>query len=859
MEKYKVTGMHCAACQARVEKVVSGVEGVESVAVNLLTNSMAVTGHGATSDIISAVEKAGYGASLLKAPEDSAEKKRIYEDMLAANEVEGLKKRLISSVVLLLILMYFSMGHTMLGLPIPTVLDGNPLAVAIIQMILAAIIMIINRQFFISGFRSLAHLAPNMDSLVAIGSMASFVWSIIVLTDMAGEVTGDGGSAGVHGLHGLYFESAAMIVTLITVGKLLEAISKGKTTDALKDLLELTPPTATVRRDGQEVEVPVDEVVPGDIFLCRAGDIIPVDGEIVEGHTAVDESALTGESVPREKAPGDNVSAGTVNTSGFITAKATHVGEDTTLARVIEMVSEASDSKAPIARIADKVSGIFVPVVIGIGTLVVIIWLLTGADVGYALSRGIAVLVISCPCALGLATPVAIMAGTGVGARRGILFKTAESVETAGRVDIVALDKTGTVTSGVPEVTDVIPVGGLDEDLFISYAMALEEGSEHPLGRAVTGYAKSRRTEPVAICNIEVLAGRGIEGDFEGRKLRGGSLKYIAGITDIPGEVTAHAEKLAEEGKTTLCFASGDEVIGLIAVADSIKEDSAEAVGQLHDMGIRTVMLTGDNEKTARAIAQEAGIDRVVAELLPQDKEKAVRKLMDEGCVAMVGDGINDAPALVRADAGIAIGAGTDIAIDSADIVIMNNRITDVAAAIRLGRATLRNIRENLFWAFFYNIILIPLAAGLFVKLMHGWTLSPMIAAAAMSISSFCVCMNALRLNFRDIYDQSRDRKRTARKRAEDTASPVDDAHDIIDREENEMTKTMKIEGMMCEHCEATVKKALEELEQVGTAKVSHTEGTALVELTSDIDETALIKAVEDRDYKVISVNGETL
>lgn len=846
MEKYKVTGMHCAACQARVEKVVSGVEGVESVAVNLLTNSMAVTGHGATSDIIGAVEKAGYGASLLKAPEDSAEKKRIYEDMLAANEVEGLKKRLISSVVLLLILMYFSMGHTMLGLPIPTVLDGNPLAVAIIQMILAAIIMIINRQFFISGFRSLAHLAPNMDSLVAIGSMASFVWSVIMVISGAG-------------LHGLYFESAAMIVTLITVGKLLEAISKGKTTDALKDLLELTPPTATVRRDDQEVEVPVDEVVPGDIFLCRAGDIIPVDGEIVEGHTAVDESALTGESVPCEKAPGDNVSAGTVNTSGFITAKATHVGEDTTLARVIEMVSEASDSKAPIARIADKVSGIFVPVVIGIGTLVVIIWLLTGADVGYALSRGIAVLVISCPCALGLATPVAIMAGTGVGARRGILFKTAESVETAGRVDIVALDKTGTVTSGVPEVTDVIPVGGMDEDLFISYAMALEEGSEHPLGRAVTGYAKSRRTEPAAICNIEVLAGRGIEGDFEGRKLRGGSLKYIAGITDIPGEVTAHAEKLAEEGKTTLCFASGDEVIGLIAVADSIKEDSAEAVGQLHDMGIRTVMLTGDNEKTARAIAAEAGIDRVVAELLPQDKEKAVRKLMDEGCVAMVGDGINDAPALVRADAGIAIGAGTDIAIDSADIVIMNNRITDVAAAIRLGRATLRNIRENLFWAFFYNIILIPLAAGLFVKLMHGWTLSPMIAAAAMSISSFCVCMNALRLNFRDIYDPSRDRKRTARKRAEDTASPVDDAHDIIDREENEMTKTMKIEGMMCEHCEATVKKALEELEQVGSAKVSHTEGTALVELTSDIDEAALIKTVEDRDYKVISVNGETL
>jgi len=847
MEQYTVTGMSCAACSARVEKAVSKVEGVASCSVSLLTNSMGVEGSASPEAIIKAVEDAGYGAS----PKSSAREHHSSMDMAAAEEALKdkdtplLKKRLITSLVFLLVLMYFSMGHMMWGWPLPTVLQDNHVAMGLIQMLLTIAIMVINQKFFISGFKSLAHKAPNMDTLVALGATAAFVYSTYALFAMTdAQVRGDMDGVMAY-MHEFYFESAAMILTLITVGKMLEAHSKGKTTDALKGLMKLAPKTAVVIRNGEEVEVPVDEVSKGDIFVVRPGENIPVDGIVLEGNSAVNESALTGESIPVDKAVGDKVSAATQNQSGYIRCEATRVGEDTTLSQIIQMVSDAAATKAPIAKVADKVSGVFVPAVITIAVITTLIWLLAGESFGFALARGISVLVISCPCALGLATPVAIMVGNGVGAKNGIMFKTAVSLEEAGKVEIVALDKTGTITSGEPKVTDMIPAEGISQEELLRLAYALESRSEHPLARAIVDYAKEKGVQASEVTDFEALTGNGVQTKLNGSRLLGGSFKFMKSQLSIPESAQSQYEKLAGDGKTPLFFAKENQFLGIIAVADVIKEDSPQAVRELQNMGIRVVMLTGDNERTAKAIGAQAGVDEVIAGVLPDGKESVIRKLKEQGKVAMVGDGINDAPALTRADMGIAIGAGTDIAIDAADVVLMKSRLSDVPAAIRLSRATLHNIHENLFWAFAYNVIGIPLAAGIWIPLF-GWQLNPMYGAAAMSLSSFCVVTNALRLNLVKIHDASHDKK--VKNRSHQASATINQMED------NSMEKTMKIEGMMCGHCEARVKKALEALPQVTEAQVSHEKGTAVVKLNAEVSNEELAKAVEEQDYKVISV-----
>ena len=846
MEQYNVTGMSCAACSARVEKAVSAVPGVSSCSVSLLTNSMGVEGNASSADIIKAVQDAGYGASVKGKNKtvDHSEEERALED----HETPKLKKRLISSIVFLLVLMYFSMGHMMLGLPLPRWFEGNHVAMALVQMILAAIVMVINQRFFISGFKSLWHRAPNMDSLVALGSAASFIWSTYVLFMMSrAQLAGD--AATLEGLmNDLYFESAAMILTMITVGKMLEARSKGKTTDALKSLMRLSPKSATILRDGRETEVAIEEVRQGDIFIVKPGESIPVDGIVLEGNSAVNEAALTGESIPVDKTVGDQVSAATINQSGYIKCRATRVGEDTTLSQIIKMVSDAAATKAPIAKIADKVSSIFVPAVIVIALITTGVWLLIGRDFAYALARGISVLVISCPCALGLATPVAIMVGNGKGARNGILFKTAASLEETGRVRIIALDKTGTITSGQPKVTDVIPAESQDEKSLITLAASLEKRSEHPLAKAVMEYAEANGVKPEEVTDFQALPGNGLSAALNGKTLTGGSLSFIGSKTAIDQKTKDAAIRLSEEGKTPLLFMENDSLIGIIAVADTIKDDAREAIAQLKGMGIKTIMLTGDNERTAKAIGKQAGVDHVIAGVLPDGKESVIRALQEKGKVAMVGDGINDAPALTRADIGIAIGAGADVAVDAADVVLMKSDLIDVSAAIRLSRATLRNIHQNLFWAFFYNTIGIPLAAGCFV--VFGLTLNPMIGAAAMSLSSFCVVSNALRLNLLKVHDKSRDR------------SPKAETPDIIDvieklSEERNMntTFTMQIEGMMCPHCEARVKKALEAIEGVQEAKVSHQAANAIVTATSAVSKDELAKAVTDAGYEVKGIS----
>ena len=847
MEQYTVTGMSCAACSARVEKAVSKVEGVTSCSVSLLTNSMGVEGSASPEAIIKAVEDAGYGAS----PKSSAREHHSSMDMTAAEEALKdkdtplLKKRLITSLVFLLVLMYFSMGHMMWGWPLPTVLQDNHVAMGLIQMLLTIAIMVINQKFFISGFKSLAHKAPNMDTLVALGATAAFVYSTYALFAMTdAQVRGDMDGVMAY-MHEFYFESAAMILTLITVGKMLEAHSKGKTTDALKGLMKLAPKTAVVIRNGEEVEVPVDEVSKGDIFVVRPGENIPVDGIVLEGNSAVNESALTGESIPVDKAVGDKVSAATQNQSGYIRCEATRVGEDTTLSQIIQMVSDAAATKAPIAKVADKVSGVFVPAVITIAVITTLIWLLAGESFGFALARGISVLVISCPCALGLATPVAIMVGNGVGAKNGIMFKTAVSLEEAGKVEIVALDKTGTITSGEPKVTDMIPAEGISQEELLRLAYALESRSEHPLARAIVDYAKEKGVQASEVTDFEALTGNGVQTKLNGSRLLGGSFKFMKSQLSIPGSAQSQYEKLAGDGKTPLFFAKENQFLGIIAVADVIKEDSPQAVRELQNMGIRVVMLTGDNERTAKAIGAQAGVDEVIAGVLPDGKESVIRKLKEQGKVAMVGDGINDAPALTRADMGIAIGAGTDIAIDAADVVLMKSRLSDVPAAIRLSRAALHNIHENLFWAFAYNVIGIPLAAGIWIPLF-GWQLNPMYGAAAMSLSSFCVVTNALRLNLVKIHDASHDKK--VKNRSHQASATINQMED------NSMEKTMKIEGMMCGHCEARVKKALEAFPQVAEAQVSHEKGTAVVKLNAEVSNEELTKAVEEQDYKVTSV-----
>ena len=847
MEQYTVTGMSCAACSARVEKAVSKVEGVTSCSVSLLTNSMGVEGSASPEAIIKAVEDAGYGAS----PKSSAREHHSSMDMAAAEEALKdkdtplLKKRLITSLVFLLVLMYFSMGHMMWGWPLPTVLQDNHVAMGLIQMLLTIAIMVINQKFFISGFKSLAHKAPNMDTLVALGATAAFVYSTYALFAMTdAQVRGDMDGVMTY-MHEFYFESAAMILTLITVGKMLEAHSKGKTTDALKGLMKLVPKTAVVIRNGEEVEVPVDEVSKGDIFAVRPGENIPVDGIVLEGNSAVNESALTGESIPVDKAVGDKVSAATQNQSGYIRCEATRVGEDTTLSQIIQMVSDAAATKAPIAKVADKVSGVFVPAVITIAVITTLIWLLAGESFGFALARGISVLVISCPCALGLATPVAIMVGNGVGAKNGIMFKTAVSLEEAGKVEIVALDKTGTITSGKPKVTDMIPAEGISQEELLRLAYALESRSEHPLARAIVDYAKEKGVQASEVTDFEALTGNGVQTKLNGSRLLGGSFKFMKSQLSIPESAQSQYEKLAGDGKTPLFFAKENQFLGIIAVADVIKEDSPQAVRELQNMGIRVVMLTGDNERTAKAIGAQAGVDEVIAGVLPDGKESVIRKLKEQGKVAMVGDGINDAPALTRADMGIAIGAGTDIAIDAADVVLMKSRLSDVPAAIRLSRAALHNIHENLFWAFAYNVIGIPLAAGIWIPLF-GWQLNPMYGAAAMSLSSFCVVSNALRLNLVKIHDASHDKK--VKNRSHQASATINQMED------NSMEKTMKIEGMMCGHCEARVKKALEALPQVAEAQVSHEKGTAVVKLNAEVSNEELTRAVEEQDYKVTSV-----
>ena len=838
-EKYLVTGMSCAACQAHVEKAVNGVEGVESCSVSLLTNSMNVTGTANEAAIIKAVEDAGYGAS----PERAVGKAKgqlfaSMEEQLENKEIPVLRNRLISSVIFLLVLMYFSMGVSMWGWPAPGFLEHNMVGIGIIEMLLSGIIMMINKKFFVNGFKALIHKSTNMDTLVAMGSGISFIYSFVTLLHMTTEGSHE---AQMEMMNDLYFESAAMIVTLITIGKLLEAISKGRTTNALKGLLNLQPKTAVLIRDSKEVTVPVEEVMAGDIFVVRPGGAIPVDGIIKEGECAIDESALTGESVPVDKASGDKVSAGTINRSGFITCRAEKVGEDTTLAQIIKMVSESSGSKAPIARIADKVSGIFVPAVLIIAAIVFVIWLITGADIGYSLTRAISVLVVSCPCALGLATPVAIMVGNGVAAKNGILFKTSTSLEQTGKAEIIVLDKTGTITSGVPVVTDVIPV--TDEAELLKAAFALENASEHPLGKAVTEYCKEHGIELQKIENFKVHAGNGLEGTLEGRLLRGGNLKFITSADKVFED---KAKALATEGKTPLFFEIDGRLTGIIAVADTIRKDSSEAISELKALGLYTVMLTGDNKRTADSIGKLSGVDMTVADVLPGDKENIVKKLKEYGKVIMVGDGINDAPALTSADIGIAIGAGTDIAIDAADVVLMKSSLKDAAAAIRISRRTITNIHENLFWAFIYNVALIPVAAGAYAAL--GITMTPMFGAAAMSLSSFTVCMNALRLNLVKPYDRKRDKAKS------DIRNRLKDLEIKNEKEINTMEKTIKIEGMMCGHCEASVKKALEALDGVISADVSHDKGTAVVALEKDVADDVLTKAVEDKDFKVTGI-----
>lgn len=884
MEQYAVTGMSCAACSARVEKAVSAVPGVSSVSVSLLTNSMGVEGSADAAEIIKAVTDAGYGASKKGAGgasagassggEAGAVGENTYSsDMSAAldaledHSTPLLKKRLIASVIFLLVLMYFSMGHMMWNWPLPEFLAENHVAMGLIQLLLTIAVMVINQRFFISGFKSLWHLAPNMDTLVALGASAAFVYSTYALFLMTDAQMRSGSEAAMHYMHEFYFESAAMILTLITVGKMLESRSKGKTTDALKGLMKLAPKTAVVLQDDVETEVPIEQVKKGDIFLVRPGENIPVDGIILEGHSAVNESALTGESIPVDKEVGDMVSAATLNQSGFLRCEASRVGQDTTLSQIIQMVSDAAATKAPIAKVADQVSGVFVPAVITIAVITILVWLFAGQTVGYALARGISVLVISCPCALGLATPVAIMVGNGVGAKNGIMFKTAVSLEQTGKVQLIALDKTGTITNGEPKVTDVLPAEGVDESELLSYAYTLEQHSEHPLAKAVLLYGQEQKLSSMPVTDFEALPGNGLRARCKDVVLLGGNYSFISGESQIADRVKKQAEELAEAGKTPLFFAKDGKLLGVIAVADVMKEESPQAVQELKNMGIHVVMLTGDNERTANAIGRQAGVDEVIAGVLPDGKENVIRDLQKRGRVAMVGDGINDAPALTRADMGIAIGAGTDIAIDAADVVLMKSRLTDVPAAIRLSRATLRNIHQNLFWAFFYNVIGIPLAAGVWIPLFQ-WELNPMFGAAAMSLSSFCVVSNALRLNLCRIHDASRDKNRASAKKRQNDAfakrvginhqlsetAPKGEPTDAKQKEDIQMNKTIKIEGMKCGHCEATVKKALEALDQVTEAVVSHDAGTAVLTLSGDVDDAVLKQTVEDKDFTVVGI-----
>ena len=857
MEQYNVTGMSCAACSARVEKAVKKVPGVTSCSVSLLTNSMGVEGTASPAAILSAVQEAGYGASPKNASASKAADTSADLDALADRETPKLKRRLIASLGFLLVLMYFSMGHMMWGWPLPHWFDGNHVAMGLVQLLLAGIVMVINQKFFINGFKGLIHGAPNMDTLVALGSMASFVWSTYALFAMTRAQVDGNDELVMHYMMEFYFESAAMILTLITVGKMLEARSKGKTTDALKSLMKLAPKTATLVRDGAEVTVAIADVQKGDVFVVRPGENIPVDGVVLEGTSAVNESALTGESIPVDKAVGDKVSAATTNQSGFLRCEATRVGEDTTLAQIIKMVSNAAATKAPIAKIADTVSGFFVPAVISIAVVTTIVWLLLGHELGYALARGISVLVISCPCALGLATPVAIMVGNGLGAKNGILFKTAASLEAAGRTQIVALDKTGTITEGAPRVTDLLPAEGVSETELLTLAAALESRSEHPLAKAVLADAEAKAITPPEVTDFAALPGNGLAAKLDGMDIYAGNAAFIQTKLTLPAALAQQAEKLASEGKTPLFFGGAGRLLGVIAVADTIKEDSPEAIRQLQNMGIRVVMLTGDNQRTADAIGRQAGVDEGIAGVLPDGKEAVIRQLQASGKVAMVGDGINDAPALTRADTGIAIGAGTDVAIDAANVVLMNSKLSDVPAAIRLSRATLRNIHENLFWAFIYNIIGIPLAAGLFIP--FGLTLNPMFGAAAMSLSSFCVVSNALRLNLFDLHSTRHDHKT-----ASPAAAPVQSAAENnkksdaeapeVKTEDNTMKKTLKVEGMMCGHCEARVKKALEALPEVDEAVVSHEAGTAIVTLNAEVADDVLKNAVEAQDYKVTGI-----
>ena len=833
MKKFNVTGMSCAACSSRVEKAVSKVEGVQSCSVSLLTNSMGVEGSASDESIIAAVEKAGYGASVA-----GAEKKQSDEtDQLKDKDTPVLMHRLIASVGFLVVLMYISMGHMMWGWPLPAFFADNHIAMGLAQLLLCVIIMVINRKFFISGFKGLIHRSPNMDTLVALGSGASFVYSVYALFAMTDAQVKGNAELVMSYMHEFYFESAAMILTLITVGKMLEAHSKGKTTNALKALLNLAPKKATLLIDGKETEVTVDKVKKGDVFVVRPGESIPVDAEITDGSTAVDESALTGESIPVDKTVGDSVSAGTINKSGFIKCSATAVGEDTALSQIIKMVSDAAATKAPVAKIADKVSGVFVPAVIVIALITIAVWLLCGQTVGYALARGISVLVISCPCALGLATPVAIMVGNGMGARKGILFKTAASLEEAGKTQIAVLDKTGTITKGEPKVTDIIPFE-ITENELLKYAYSIEAKSEHPLAKAIIVKAEELSLNPYEVTDFKAESGNGLSAEYNGEKIIGGSKKYISSLINISNDISSRADSLSKEGKTPLFFMKGDKLLGIIAVADVIKEESPKAIKQLQNMGIKVVMLTGDNERTAKAVGKLAGVDEVIAGVMPDGKEKVVAELKKQGKVLMVGDGINDAPALTRADIGMAIGSGTDIAIDAADVVFMKSKLTDVPAAVRLSRKTLRNIHENLFWAFIYNVIGIPLAAGVWIPLL-GWQLNPMFGAAAMSLSSFCVVTNALRLNFFDITNPKKDRKIKYKSKKDDNA----------------MTKTMKIDGMMCSHCEGRVKQSLEGLAQVSQAEVSHEKGTAVVTLTAEVSNNVLKKTVEDQGYNVISIS----
>lgn len=837
--------MSCAACSARVEKAVNKVPGVESCSVSLLTNSMGVEGNASTDEILAAVESAGYGAFQREVSAEGVEQKAAgsmpEEEMLRDTETPLLKKRLIASISVLAVLMYFSMGHMMWSWPVPDFFEENHIAMGILQLILSTAVMVINQKFFISGFQSLLHGAPNMDTLVALGSAAAYVYSTYALFAMTGAyMDGNTDAAAAYG-HEFYFESAAMILALITVGKMLEARSKGKTTDALKGLMKLAPKEAVILRDGKEVRVHIGNVKKGDIFLVRPGESIPVDGVVIEGESAVNESALTGESIPVDKGPEDMVSAATINQSGFLKCEAVRVGADTTLSQIIKMVSDAAATKAPVAKVADKVSGIFVPVVIAIAAVTMLCWILSGQTMGFALARGISVLVISCPCALGLATPVAIMVGNGMGAKHGILFKTAISLEETGKINVVALDKTGTITKGEPEVTDVLPAEGVTKEELLQMAYSLEAKSEHPLAGAIVEAAKEKNIEPYNVKDFNILPGNGLTAMLDAKVLLGGSMTFAEGRLPMTEHMRKNAEELARHGKTPLFFGHGSRLLGMIAVADTIKEDSAEAVRQLQDMGVEVVMITGDNKQTAEAIGKEAGVHKVIAQVLPEGKEAAVRSLAKEGRIAMVGDGINDAPALTRADIGMAIGAGTDIAIDAADVVLMNSKLTDVPAAIRLSRLTLRNIHQNLFWAFIYNVIGIPLAAGVWIPLL-GLQLNPMFAAAAMSLSSFCVVTNALTLNLFDIRSTKKDKKRKNKKRKSE-------------QEDRKMEKTMKIEGMMCQHCEARVKKTLEAVAGVDSASVSHEEGTAIIEMSSNVENEMLKKAVEEQDYKVVSIS----